>query len=108
MFEIGDKVVCIGSLPPNLCPESYQFRLEGRYLSDPIKTNSVYVIRKVITFPHWHKSVIGLSLVGYTCFDRLNGAELGYDSRMFRKLEEIQAENRAKRNNSIPNESTQT
>ncbi len=89
-MNVGDKVVCLKkgnwTIEEGLRMEEY--RMEG---PQP-QSSKVYVISKILWYPSWG-TLTGLCFVGgITCFCR--GFEVGYDSRFFRKLEDVQNENR--------------
>lgn len=96
MFKISDKVIYIGVYDKIAAAEeltnSHNIIISG----ESVKKDKVYVINKIITNPAWKKNIHGLAFVGgLTAYDKRTCFEIGYDSRCFRKLEEIQAENRA-------------
>ncbi len=98
MFNISDKVVYVGG---NGGPVGVAAEFD--YTEDNLILNSVYVVSKILPCPQ--HNAIGLAFVGHTSYCKNDGAEVGYDSRMFRKLEEIQAENKAKNERFVYNAS---
>ena len=94
MFKISDKVVRI---KVDTTPKRIAHAALCNHVGETFVEGKVYVINKVITHPAWGVNVIGLTFAGgITCFCKNSGFEIGYDSRDFRKLEEIQAENKLK------------
>lgn len=91
-MNVNDKVVCIESVPKNELRKEHYIYHKG---SDTIHVNKVYVINKIISYPHWG-NIIGLGLVGHSCRCPQTGCEVGYDSRMFRKLDEVKEQNKNK------------
>lgn len=85
MFEINDKVVCVGS-----------FSNAMNMIDVPAK-GSVYVVRDV-SGP-WPDGYLGLRLTGMISRINDEGMETWYCSSKFRKLSDIQAENAARRAN---------
>lgn len=84
-FKVSDKVVCIET------PAADFFGMFRRVGPVP-EVGRVYVIDKII-----HCAIsTGLALVGSTSFFIPQDRECGYHHSLFRKLEEVQAENRAK------------
>lgn len=84
-FKVNDKVMVVsvmGDSNPELC---LNFETIG---SNPVR-NVVYVVEEVITNTG---DSVGLSLVGSTARFIPNGRIVGWDSRQFRKLEEIRQE----------------
>lgn len=93
MFNISDKVVLIDDKWN--CPQFYR--------SHPI-LGRVYVIRDMkvaLSFSTLRKE-LGFLLVGVINDISPDGTEWGFDSRRFRKLDEIKAENAAKNCDKIP------
>ena len=98
MFNIGDKVIRKSDT--------------AWILNNPVLYNcpnglpqpkTIYVVNKIASDLSWGNK-IGLCFINCTCFDAPNmlgvvGVEVGWDSTSFVKLEEIQAKNRAKRDN---------
>lgn len=84
-FRVSDKVVSIASFddkdPTFMCPEGC-----------PIKDH-VYMVERA----DMGDTQDGLKLVGLTVYIVALNVEVGWAHRAFRKLEEIQAENRARR-----------
>lgn len=84
----GDKVVHIGHVKPDEgCGsiESGNFKVVG--LTPQV--NTVYVIRAVIPCAY---NRTGLALIGSTVIYLPANAESGWDSRQFRKLDEMKQE----------------
>ncbi len=84
-FNISEKVVCVEG--PDLT-ELYRFNVLGFVP----KKDMVYVVNST----YHYKNEVGLNLVGSTVIHKRTGIEVGWDSSGFRKLEEVQAENRLK------------
>ena len=84
MFQINDKVVCVDA------------RNTGDpTLAMPLKEGVVYVVRGVDTdFPD---GAVGLFVVGACAGYWGRQGEVPFDSKRFRKLSDVQAENAAKR-----------
>jgi hypothetical protein len=94
MFKVSDKVVCIRT-PQGT--DSITGKI-GNFIdsgADVVK-DKVYVVSKIITYPDWPVGMFGLAFVGSTCFCGFTGREVGLGPVNFRKLEEIQKENRLK------------
>ena len=89
-FKPSDKVVCLNSYDQTYLLPGMIILIGGF----PVK-DTVYVVREVI--PDISTGAIGLGLVGIVC-NRLApyNVEYAWHSNNFRKLEEIQAENKAK------------
>lgn len=85
----GDKVVYIGPVPVSAdCPsyESSLFKVVG---SIPTKINTVYVVTAVIPCAN---NTTGLGLIGSTTIHLPTNQEAGWNSRQFRKLDEMKQE----------------
>ena len=92
-MNINDKVVYVPS-------GSRGISAEFDYKESKLTRNQVYVINKIIPSPAWN--VIGLAFVGgITAHTDPEGYEVGFDSRDFRKLEEIQERNKNKQINLV-------
>lgn len=85
MFNISDKVVCT----------------KDDFIIDPLvhrvpfgspKKGTIYVIEGF----NDDGNILGLILVGIKAYVLYSGLEVGWDSRYFRKLTDIQEENRPK------------
>lgn len=88
-FKPNDKVVCIGLGSP-----SQRTAILAAYTftgAMPVK-DSVYVVESVRP----HTGGVGLNLVGSCVIHNATGIVAGFDASYFRKLEEVQAENREK------------
>jgi hypothetical protein len=83
-FKQSDKVVCI-------C-DSWDLTRFITMGDVPVK-DRVYVVSGSIQDDNNH---IGLVLVGCRVVHRGTGRDMGWDYQQFRKLEEVQAENRAR------------
>ena len=84
MFNISDKVVCVAEhlrADTHNCPDGF-----------PAK-GGVYVVRGLYfgAMPD-----LGLMLVGFRAFSHISGNEVGFTSRKYRLLSEVQAENAVK------------
>jgi hypothetical protein len=82
-FNVSDKVVCVDASP---------WKCGGflRGMTIPLVQGAVYVVR-------YYSERTGLYLVGVTMpIHPWTGNEVGFIESRFRKLEEVQAENRAK------------
>jgi hypothetical protein len=93
-FKPSDKVVCLGSFPLESCEKIGCVVLMGGL---PVK-DVVYSVREVVPEVMLHDRTIssGLRLVGIHCNkNKTDGKEFSWDSKGFRKLEDIQAENKA-------------
>lgn len=91
MFEIGEKVVCIDdSVPRGDLAEWYSERLFYR---------RVYVVRKCV--PGGRQP--GVCLVGIHGFVYDDGTELKFEATRFRRLTDVQAENRQMRADGLAN-----
>lgn len=88
-FQRGDKVVCVGRLDngENKAPVDAYI-----VIGNQIYIGSVYVVERIIAYPWWPSNVMGVALVGSTSKLVANGFEVGWDSRCFRKLEELKQE----------------
>lgn len=83
MFEVGDKVVCI--------TESQG--IDGRiYPGGKPQKGLLYVVGGIRTYPR----EVGLIIIGVPSIGH-NGRDCGWWGWRFRKLTDIQAENKAKR-----------
>lgn len=90
-FKPSDKVVCI--LPEDFVAWAFP---EDAYIiyGELPQPNHVYTVREVITCPYTGLEV--LYLIGIKLSAHASGPDYGFLSEYFRKLEEIQAENREK------------
>lgn len=81
-FQINDKVVCVDAAPSRNC----------LFPSSALKKGSIYVVEG-LDLEEDMQGDIGLHLVGVSSFLHPRGIWLGWNSRRFRKLSEVQAEN---------------
>lgn len=91
MFEVGDKVVRVR----NDIPDG-----SGDWILGPsgdIPLNVVVVVSHVCSWMDRGVEGIGIKVLGFTCFDCSSMMEGVWDAVEFRKLSDIQAENKAKR-----------
>ena len=87
-FKISEKVVCVDDqnwTKENKTPQGY-----------PIK-GKVYVVRDT----RINMRQLGLMLVGLVTYG-ISGEEVGFRASRFRRLEEIQAENKLKKSQKQP------
>jgi hypothetical protein len=100
MFNVSDKLVCVDDSPNANTGETV-----------PLKKGAIYVVRGM-DLDEDILGMVGVLLVGLTtgvrtCRDG-TGGELGFAASRFRKLSEVQAENRLKASVGNMQESTAT
>lgn len=82
-FNISDKVICVDDHAP-----------KDGWVGSPVEQGVIYVVRDVwLTTYAPHRAII--QLVGFPEIKNKFGRRIGYRVARFRKLSEVQAENRA-------------
>jgi len=94
MFNISDKVVCIANTGQNLPNYGYIDTTIFSYPDGFPIENAVYVIKNVVY--NTDTGYAGLQLIGCPVIYIPTGTETAFDSRQFRKLEDIKQENLSK------------
>lgn len=90
MYEAGDKLVCVKSGPPS----------NNNTSEKPLVKGAIYVVRQAEA-PRWEGDYWGIRVVGNRTFSP-HGIEVWWHQDRFRKLSDMQAEAREKREQKQP------
>jgi len=86
----GDKVVCVTSnVDGYVLPTLSEFNKTYILVGDNLVVNKIYVITKIV--PHV-KGMVGICLINSSIICNATGIEVGWDMRLFRKLDDMKKE----------------